>query len=58
MAMFPEVQKCAQKEIDEHVGGGRLPDFSDRSQLHYVSAIAKEALRFHPPAPTGTTLNA
>jgi cytochrome P450 len=55
--MYPEVQKRAQKEIDEVVGFGRLPDFKDRAQLVYVEALIMELLRWHQPAPLGTRLN-
>ncbi|KAJ2936602.1 hypothetical protein H1R20_g490, partial [Candolleomyces eurysporus] len=53
LAMYPEVQKRAQKEIDEVVGFGRLPDFNDRPQLVYVEALIMEILRWHQPAPLG-----
>ncbi|PGH04426.1 hypothetical protein AJ79_07082 [Helicocarpus griseus UAMH5409] len=53
MALFPEVQKRAQEEIDLVVGQNRLPEFSDRDKLPYVDAILKEALRWHPVAPMG-----
>ncbi|KAI0043715.1 cytochrome P450 [Auriscalpium vulgare] len=46
-------QQAAQDEIDRLVGPHRLPDFSDRAQLPYVTAIMKEVLRWHPPAPQG-----
>jgi cytochrome P450 len=46
MAMYPEVQKKAQAEIDSVVGKDRLPDFDDRESLPYVSAILKEVLRW------------
>ncbi|KAJ2917369.1 hypothetical protein MD484_g3052, partial [Candolleomyces efflorescens] len=53
LAMYPEVQKRAQKEIDEVVGFGRLPDFNDRPQLVYLEAFMMELLRWHQPAPFG-----
>ncbi|KAH9888316.1 cytochrome P450 [Cubamyces lactineus] len=53
MALNPEIQKRAQEEIDRVVGTHRLPDFSDREHLPYITAVMKEALRWHPPAPTG-----
>ncbi|KJA17691.1 hypothetical protein HYPSUDRAFT_146170 [Hypholoma sublateritium FD-334 SS-4] len=49
----PEVQSKAQEEIDRVVGNGRLPDFSDRSELPYIDAILKEVLRWNPVAPLG-----
>jgi hypothetical protein len=53
MSLYPEVQAAAQAEIDRVVGNGRLPDFSDRAQLPYVSALCKEVLRWHVAAPIG-----
>ncbi|KAI0753482.1 cytochrome P450 [Daedaleopsis nitida] len=53
MVLYPDVQKKAHEELDRVVGTDRLPDFSDRSQLPYISAIMKEVFRWHPPAPTG-----
>ena len=53
LALNPHVATTAQKQIDEVVGAHRLPDFSDRERLPYVTAVMKEVLRWHPPAPTG-----
>nr|VWO96656.1 N/A [Ganoderma boninense] len=53
MALYPEAQKKAQKELDAVVGVERLPDFSDRPSLPYVSALVKELLRWHPATPMG-----
>ncbi|KAJ2936604.1 hypothetical protein H1R20_g494, partial [Candolleomyces eurysporus] len=53
LAMHPEVQKRAQKEIDEVVGFGRLPDFSDKPQLIYLDALLKEVFRWHQTLPLG-----
>lgn len=53
LAMYPEAQKKAQKEIDDVVGFGRLPDFNDRPELVYVTAFIKEVFRLHPVLPTG-----
>lgn len=53
IALYPEVQKKAQKELDAVVGTERLPDFSDRPSLPYVNAIIKELLRWHPVTPLG-----
>ncbi|PIL25355.1 cytochrome P450 [Ganoderma sinense ZZ0214-1] len=51
MAMYPEVQKKAQQQLDAVVGTERLPDFSDRPSLPYIAAIVKELLRWHPATP-------
>ncbi len=53
MALYPEVQKRAQAELDAVVGRDRLPDFSDSPSLPYINAIVKELLRWHPAAPLG-----
>ena len=56
MAMYPEVQKKAQEEIDRVVGKNRLPDFSDQDSLPYVNAVVKESLRWKLVVPTGASL--
>ena len=53
MALYPEVQKKAQAEIDTVVGPNRLPDFEDRSSLPYINAIVKESSRWHLVFPLG-----
>ncbi len=54
MILYPEVQKKGQEEIDRVVGNQRLPDYSDKDSLPYITAMMKETFRWHPPAPTGT----
>ncbi|KAF9002581.1 cytochrome P450 [Cyathus striatus] len=46
MAMYPEVQKNAQAQIDTVVGKNRLPDYNDRPALPYINAMVKEAMRW------------
>ena len=46
MLLYPEVQKRAQSEIDRVIGRDRLPEFSDRDSLPYITAITKEVLRY------------
>ncbi|KAF9531077.1 cytochrome P450 [Crepidotus variabilis] len=53
MVLHPGVQKKAQAELDSVVGNGRLPSFSDRDSLPYLSAVASEVLRWHAVTPTG-----
>ncbi|KAF4591050.1 hypothetical protein EYR40_009650 [Pleurotus pulmonarius] len=53
LAMHPEVQKKAQKELDEVVGVNCLPTFEHSDQLPYLSAILKEAARWQTVAPFG-----
>ena len=42
----PDVQERAQREIDGVLEGKRLPDFEDMDRLPYVTAIAREVVRF------------
>ncbi|KDQ14634.1 hypothetical protein BOTBODRAFT_32384 [Botryobasidium botryosum FD-172 SS1] len=53
MALFPEVQKKAQAEIDRVVGNGRLPTFEDREGLPYIGCVIKEVLRWRVVLPLG-----
>ena len=53
MALYPEVQKKAQAEIDAVVGPNRLPDFQDRPSLPYINAVVKELSRWNLVAPLG-----
>ena len=54
MALYPEVQKKAQAEIDAVVGPNRLPDFRDRPSLPYINAVLKESTRWNLVAPLGS----
>ena len=45
MALYPDVQRKAQAEIDRVVGKDTLPTFSDKGSLPYVRAICAEAMR-------------
>ncbi|KAH9476135.1 Cytochrome P450 monooxygenase COX2 [Psilocybe cubensis] len=51
MALYPEVQKKAQTELDAVLGGKRLPDFDDRPSLPYINAMVKESMRWHQVVP-------
>ncbi|KAJ7493339.1 cytochrome P450 [Mycena galericulata] len=53
MALYPDVQAKAQREIDSVVGNDRLPGFSDKDQLPYTTALALEVHRWHTVIPTG-----
>jgi cytochrome P450 len=57
MALYPEVQKKAQAEIDAVVGPHRLPDFEDRPCLPYINAIVKESMRWHLVLPLCASLS-
>ena len=45
----------AQHQLDQVLGGDRLPDHSDIDSLPYIVAIVKETFRWAPPVPIGTT---
>jgi cytochrome P450 len=53
MALYPDVQRKAQEEIDRLVGHDRLPTCADRKLLPYVDALSKEVTRWHVVAPLG-----
>lgn len=53
-AKYPEVQKRAQKEIDDVCGTKRFPLWSDFNDLPYINAIVKEGMRWRPVAVTGS----
>ena len=53
MALYPDVQKKAQAEIDSVIGPNRLPDFHDRSSLPYLNAVIKELSRWNLVVPFG-----
>ena len=53
MALYPEVQKKAQAEIDAVVGPNRFPDFHDRPSLPYINAVVKESSRWNLVLPFG-----
>ena len=57
MALYPDVQKKAQAEIDAVVGPNRLPDFQDRSSLPYINAVVKESSRWNLVLPFGKVFN-
>ena len=51
MAMYPEVQKKAQAELDRMVGPTRLPEFNDLDKMPYIQAVRLETLRWLPLVP-------
>jgi cytochrome P450 len=55
MAMHPSVQVKAHAELDDLLGlsPSRLPTFTDRAHLPYISLIVEEAQRWHPITPMG-----
>jgi hypothetical protein len=44
MLLYPEVQRYAQRHIDEAVGSSRPPTMEDEAQLPYVRCLVKETL--------------
>ncbi|KAG8755039.1 hypothetical protein FRC11_006280 [Ceratobasidium sp. 423] len=53
LAVYPEVQEKAQREIDAIVGTNRLPTLGDRENLSYIERLLTEIVRWHPTAPLG-----
>ncbi|KAI1202017.1 cytochrome protein [Nemania serpens] len=51
MTLAPQIQRKAREEIDQVIGNGRLPEYSDRDSLPYISAIVKESFRWYPVVP-------
>ena len=46
MAMYPDIQRRVQTEIDSVVPEGRLPSLQDRSELVYTEAVMCEVFRW------------
>ena len=46
MAMYPDIQRRVQVEIDSVVPEGRLPSLQDRSKLVYTEAVMCEVFRW------------
>jgi len=53
MALFPNVLRRAQEEVDSVIGIDQLPTFADRKRLPYIDAILKETLRWNSVIPMG-----
>ena len=53
MALYSEVQKKAQAEIDAVIGPNRLPDFHHRPSMPYINAVVKESSRWNLTGPLG-----
>ncbi|KAF8165778.1 cytochrome P450 [Crassisporium funariophilum] len=52
MALYPDVQRRTQSDIDSVVSG-RLPTLDDYNSLPYIAAMIKEIIRWAPVAPLG-----
>ncbi|KAJ3575314.1 hypothetical protein NP233_g1185 [Leucocoprinus birnbaumii] len=53
MAMYPDVQRKAQKEVSSRVSSTRLPKLAEVRDLPYLEAVVKECLRWRPALPLG-----
>ncbi|KAF7339403.1 hypothetical protein MSAN_02154200 [Mycena sanguinolenta] len=54
MALYPDVQTRAQRELDKAIGlPQRLPLLTDRPQIPYIDYICYELLRWNPVTPIG-----
>jgi len=51
LAVYPDIQKRIQQEIDNVIGKERSPKFSDRNQMPYLQAFMWELWRFRSIAP-------
>ncbi|KAH9918445.1 cytochrome P450 [Fomitopsis serialis] len=51
MALYPDVQRKAQAELDSVIGHDRLTRIEDRACLPYIEALIKEVHRFRPITP-------
>ena len=50
MALYPEIQRKAQEELDSVIGN-RLPTVADRDSTPYLNALIREVLRWSPSVP-------
>ena len=57
MTLHPEILKKAQEEINRVVGSDRLPGFQDKDELPYITALAKESLRWGTVVPMGKAIS-
>ncbi|KAJ3555333.1 hypothetical protein NM688_g2635 [Phlebia brevispora] len=53
MAIYPQVQEKAQRELDHVIGRNRLPEYEDLDSLPYIQALVLESLRWIPNIPMG-----
>jgi cytochrome P450 len=53
LAVYPERQERARREIEAVVGTARLPELGDFKHLPFVEALIKEVIRIRPSFPTG-----
>ena len=48
MALYLEIQRRAQAELDAVIEADRLPNFDDRDNLPYINVLCSELLRWMP----------
>ncbi|THH14766.1 hypothetical protein EUX98_g9568 [Antrodiella citrinella] len=53
MALYPDVQKRAQAQLDQVIGPNRLPHFEDVENLPYIRAVAMETTPWMSVVPFG-----
>jgi len=53
LALHPDVQRKAQKELDAACSTERSPLWSDFQSAPYINCIVKEGMRWHPVIPLG-----
>lgn len=53
MALYPELAKRAQAEMEVVVGSDQLPNLNHRQALPFVDALVQETMRSFPPLPLG-----
>jgi cytochrome P450 len=51
MALYPDKQQRAHKELSQIIGSERLPRIEDCTTLPYLGAVIKETMRWHPVLP-------
>ncbi|CAE6334334.1 unnamed protein product [Rhizoctonia solani] len=52
MALYPDVQEKAQRELDMVLGSGVMPTIGGRDRLPYINNVVLEVLRWRPVLPT------
>ncbi|PIK37443.1 putative cytochrome P450 1A1-like isoform X2 [Apostichopus japonicus] len=46
LAIYPEVQRKVQEELDDVIGRDKLPTLQDEQNLPYLCAVIYETIRF------------
>ncbi|KAF8844010.1 cytochrome P450 [Paxillus ammoniavirescens] len=53
MVIHPDIQRKAQRQLDDALGTERLPSFADRKRLPFIDCLVWECLRWNPVLPMG-----